>query len=337
MMEQAILKKIPPRCIVFIFLVMSLVIFVTQEAQDGVAAEMTTIRLLEKVEIDAAEISLGAIARIDGADRQLIQRLQQIDIGKAPLPSRSRVIGIDYIRLRLKQNGFSLENLDLQSASGVEITRGHIEINRQKIEKIVSHYLRANVLRGNDIARIKDLRVPERIILPRGSITYQVLAPRNTKYLGKIPLAVHFNVDGQFQKKVWASATIEMFVDVVVAAKPLQKHMTITQDVIERRQMDLAHLPANVITDPLAVLGKRARSTISAKTVLRTDLIELPPLVKRGDIVVIVAESKGLRVTALGKAKRKGRLGERIPVENFDSRKILNAQVIDAKTVSIEF
>jgi len=330
-------KKTSPRCLLFIFLVLPLAIFIIEGAQDVVAAEVTTIRLLEKVEINAAMISLGAIAQIDGDDRQLIQSLKGVDIGKAPLPSRSRVIDIDYIRLRLKQNGFSLENFDLQSSSPVEITRGHIEIDQQKIEKIVSHYLRTTVLRDNNIAQIKDLRVPERIILPRGQITYQVMAPRNTKYLGKIPLAVHFNVDGEFQKKIWTSATIEMFVDVVVAARPLRKHMTITEDVIELRQMDLAHLPADVITDPQSVLGKRARSTISAKTVLRTDLIELPPLVKRGDIVVIVAESKGLRITALGKAKRKGRLGERIPVENFDSKKILNAQVLDAKTVSIEF
>jgi flagella basal body P-ring formation protein FlgA len=337
MMEDVNLKKIPPRCLLFIFLVLPLSIFIIDGAQDGVAAEMITIRLLEKVEINAGKISLGAIAQIDGTDRQLIQRLKRVDIGKAPLPSRSRVIGIDYIRLRLKQNGFSLENFELQSSPGVEITRSHIEVDQQKIEKIVSHYLRTTVLRGNKIARIKDLRVPKRIILPRGRITYQVMAPRNTKYLGKIPLAVQFNVDGQFQKKVWTSATIEMFVEVVVAAKPLQKHMTISEDVIELRQMDLAHLPANVITDPQSVLGKRTRSTISAKTVLRTDLIELPPLVKRGDIVVIVAESKGLRITALGKAKRKGRLGERIPVENFDSKKILNAQVLDAKTVSIDF
>jgi flagella basal body P-ring formation protein FlgA len=337
MMEDANLKKISPRCVLVIFLVLPLAIFIIAGAPDSVAAEITTIRLLEKVEINAAKISLGAIAQIDGGNQHLIQRLKQIDIGKAPLPSRSRVIAIDYIRLRLKQNGFSLENFDLQGSSGVKITRSFIEVDRQKIEKILSHYLRTTVLKNNTIARIKDFRVPGRIILPKGHITYQVMAPRNTKYLGKIPLAVHFNVDGQFQKKVWTSATIEMFVDVVVSAKPLRKHMTITEDVIELRQMDLAHLPANVITDPQAVLGKRTRSTISAKTVLRTDLIELPPLVKRGDIVLIVAESKGLRITALGKAKRKGRLGERIPVENFDSKKILNAKVLDAKTVRIEF
>jgi flagella basal body P-ring formation protein FlgA len=337
MMKNANLKKTYPRFIRLIFLVLTLVIFVTEGTQDCAASGITTIRVFEKVEINGAKIVLGAIAQIDGADRQLIQRLKEVHIGKAPLPSRSRMVETDYIRLRLKQSGFNLENLDLQSTSGVYITRSHIEVDRQKIEKIVSHYLRNTVLKGNDIARIKHLRVPERIILPKGNLTYQVMVPRNTKYMGKIPLAVNFNVDGQFRKKIWTTATIEMLVEVVVTAKPLRKHMQITAEDIELQQMDLAHLPSNVITDPQAVLGKRARSTISAKTVLHSDLIELPPLVKRGDIVVIVAESKGLRITALGKAKRKGRLGERIPVENFDSKKILNAQVLDAKTVRIEF
>jgi flagella basal body P-ring formation protein FlgA len=124
---------------------------------------------------------------------------------------------------------------------------------------------------------------------------------------------------------------------VVVSKKPLRKHKPLDEDDIELRKMDLADLPSNVITDPQAVLGKRTRRAIGSKTILRTDLIELPPIVKRGDIVVIVAESNGIRITALGKAKSKGRLGERIPVENFDSKKVLYARVVDSRTVEIEF
>ena len=101
--------------------------------------------------------------------------------------------------------------------------------------------------------------------------------------------------------------------------------------------MDLAKLPSGVITDPEAVLGKRTKRAIGAKTALRADLIEFPPLVKRGDIVVIIAESKGLKITALGQVKKKGRLGESIPVMNYDSKKVLYARVLDASTVKVEF
>ncbi|MBW2359226.1 MAG: flagella basal body P-ring formation protein FlgA [Deltaproteobacteria bacterium] len=52
--------------------------------------------------------------------------------------------------------------------------------------------------------------------------------------------------------------------------------------------MDLANLPSNVITKREEALGKRTKRTIDAKVVLRTDLIELPPLVRRGDVVLII-------------------------------------------------
>ena len=63
----------------------------------------------------------------------------------------------------------------------------------------------------------------------------------------------------------------------------------------------------------------------------------MPPLVKRGDMVVIVAEAEGLKVTAIGEVKSAGRLGERVKVVNLDSDKRLSARVMDNKTVKVEF
>jgi flagella basal body P-ring formation protein FlgA len=71
--------------------------------------------------------------------------------------------------------------------------------------------------------------------------------------------------------------------------------------------------------------------------VLRANLVEMPPLVKRGDVVVIVAETKGLKITALGQVKKKGAMGDRIPVVNFESQKVLYARVMDANTVKVDF
>ena len=81
----------------------------------------------------------------------------------------------------------------------------------------------------------------------------------------------------------------------------------------------------------------RARRTIYGNTVLREDLVEMPPLVKRGDLVTILAEVGTLRITALGEVKATGRRGERISVVNLDSRKRLFARVIDARTVKVDF
>ena len=97
-------------------------------------------------------------------------------------------------------------------------------------------------------------------------------------------------------------------------------------------------MPSNIVTDYDAILGKRTKRAINANTVLRSNLIEFPPIVKRGDVVTVIAESGGLRITALGLVKgREGRRGERIKVENLDSKRTLYAQVVDSKTVKVDF
>ena len=239
--------------------------------------------------------------------------------------------------MRLKQHGFNLSQLALHIPAEVVVTRNFIEVSREKIKMLVSDYLLKNVLKDNADAEIKDIQVADDLRLPNGRITFKVMPPRNRDLMGKLPFSVHFDVNGKFYKRVWATATVEILAEVVVTSKPLGRHKPITEDDIEVLKMDLAKLPSNVITDPEAILGKRTRRAIGAKTVLRANLVELPPLVKRGDVVVIIAESNGLRITALGQVKRKGRLGESIPVINYDSKKILYARVLDSSTVKVEF
>ena len=70
---------------------------------------------------------------------------------------------------------------------------------------------------------------------------------------------------------------------------------------------------------------------------MRSDHIELPPLVKSGDIVKIVIESDGFKITTLGKAKQKGRRGEMIKVINVDSRKAIYARVLDSTCVKVDY
>ena len=314
-----------------------MLIMLTGPLDSSTAEQLTTIKVLEATEVKGPKIHVGEIAQVSGDDRQLVEALNEVVIGKAPLPSRMRVIETQFIKLRLRQNGFNLATLDLCGSPKTKVKRSYLEIGKKEIEEILSDFLYNTALKGNSSARIKSLGVPDRIILPKGDITYRVSPPKNTHYVGLVPLSIEFSVDGEVQKKVRSNATIEMMVDVVVAKKPLQKHKPITEDDVVLYKMDLADLPGNVFMDLEAVLGKRTRRAIGSNTVLRTDLIELPPIIQRGDIVVVVAESNGLRITALGKAKRKGRLGDRIPVENFDSKKILHAEIVDSRTVKIEF
>lgn len=301
------------------------------------ASELTRVQILEAVKIDGEEILLGDIAKITGSNSHMIQKISAVMVGRAPLPGNSRRIDQGTINTRLRQNRIDPAQLVLTMPSSTSVSRRCVNVSPEEIKKMVSDYLSKNILTGNPDATIRDIQVSETLRLPVGTLSYKVSAPRNRDMVGQIPFAVDFNVNGKLYKRAWANVTIEVLAEVVITRKPLGRHKPITEDDITVLKMDLAKVPSDVITDPEAVLGKRTRRAIGSETVMRANLVEFPPLVRRGDVVLIVAENQGFKITAMGQVKKKGALGDRIPVMNFDSKKVLYARVMDANTVKIDF
>jgi len=336
-MKTNSLKNKKPKHLYAALFFMLAVTFILGTAAELQATPLTTIRVRDRVEIDGDEILLGQIAEIEGSDLRLNRHLEEILIGNAPLPGKSRHYDQSHLKLRLKQYDIDLSSVILEAPEHIEVSRSCIKIEKQKIEEIVSGFLRQNIPQENKNIRIKEIRVPEEVVLSKGNIAYKVTAADKQSLRGKCSIAVEFSVNGYDQKKIWATVVIEVLGPVVVTRKPLGRYKPIDEGDIELKTLDLSDLPDDVITDPEAVLGKRTTRAIGARVPLRADTVELPPLVKRGDLVVIIAESKGLKITTRGQVKKKGRLGEQIPVVNLDSNKVLYARVIDANTVKVDF
>ncbi len=326
------------RSFISTLLFISLLAFGLGTPNHGSAAPGAVIDVFQKSEVNRDEIRLEDISRVTGHDLKLVQKLKGVEIGRTPLPGKSRRIDEAQIRLRLKQLDIDASRVGLNVPDNAEVVRGFTLVSKEKIHEVVLAYIRQNMPLKNNKMRIKGIQIRKDIILPKGVITFKVEPPPNTNFSGKVPLAVSINVEGKLERKVWAVADIEVLKEVIVTKRPLGRSREITEDDIDLREMDLAKLPSNTFTDYEDILGKRTRKAIGVNTVLRADMIGLPPLVKRGDVVVVVAESAGLRITALGVVKgREGRQGERIRVENLDSKKSIYAQVVDSKTVKVDF
>jgi len=301
------------------------------------AEGITSISVYEKPTVDKDEILLGKIAGIESENHVLVRKLKNIVIGRSPLPGKSRHIGREYIKLRLKQNDIDLSKLALKIPEKIKVSRSFVEISRDEIKKIVSDYIYGKEFWDNNNARIMNIQINKLPLLPRGRITYRVIPPKVMQGRGTIQLSILFLVDGESYKKVKATAKIKIFKEVVVTGKPLGRYRIITQDDVYMQKMDISNLPNDIITNYQDVLGKRVRRNIWAKVVLRAEYIEFPPLVKRGDTVLIVAESEKMKITALGEVRKAGRRGERVKVINLNSNKRIFARVIDENTVKVEF
>ncbi|GAH64612.1 unnamed protein product [marine sediment metagenome] len=86
--------------------------------------------------------------------------------------------------------------------------------------------------------------------------------------------------------------------------------------------------------------GLVTRRRVAANTVLRPNMVgpvEPAVVVERNQTVVIRIERPGFLVTAIGKAKQKGRAGDFIKVQNVDSRRVILAKVNEDGTVEPVF
>ena len=301
------------------------------------AAAYTKIELFETSTVDKAVILLGEIGRISGDNPLKVQQVEDVFLGNAPLPAKKKTIDRDQVVYRLKQQGIDLSTTRIVMPEETEITRRFKKISVDEIEKIILAFLDKNLPWDKTLVTIKDIQINNEPILPTGSITYKVVPPPKADYLGLTPFSVDFSVNGKFEKRSWVTLNIEVMAEVVVTRKPLGRFKLIDENDICLKKKNLAKLPSNVITCSEEVLGKRTRRSIDSNVTLRPDHVELPPLVKRGDIVKIIVESQGLKVTALGKVQGKGRRGEMIKVINVDSSKAIYARVLDASNVKVEY
>ena len=300
------------------------------------AAEIIII-LRPEAEVQGPDIRLGEVAEITCAETELQRRLEGLVIGKAPQPGRSRPITADYVRLRIRQLDIGMDRMILGGAERIEVSLPGVAVSEEQIRQIVTGFVKTCGIWGDAEVKVEELNIGADRTLPRGRATYRVLPPRYMRSLTTVPLSVVFEVDGRFQKTIRATVRVEALAPVVVAARSIGRLKPISNDDLKMEKMNLAKLPAGAMTDAEDVIGQRARRNIDAGDILRPDLIEMPPLVKRGDMVVIVAESEGIKVTATGKVKSDGLRGEHVKVVNLDSNKRLSARVVDQETVMVDF
>lgn len=184
---------------------------------------------------------------------------------------------------------------------------------------------------------VTDLRGYEKVTVPPGILSFDVVVPGQAQRGGSMTGVIRFLVNGQEVRRLRVSARIDLYVDVVSTSHYLKKHQEIQRRDVQWVSRNLAQLPQDAITDLDEILGKRTSLSINAHELLRAGMVEVPPLVKRGDRVTLLVENAQFRITALGEVKEDGRKGDRIRLLNLSSKREVYGRVVDPNTIQIDF
>lgn len=306
-------------------------------ASAAVCAEPITLTLKAAVTLDRDAVRLADIATISGASAMSLNSLGATVVATSPLPGKTRFVDIDYICIRLKQAGLDVDGITFHGPADVRITRNSATLPSQRIEKAVEAAIRSRMPWKNEDVTIREITLDDAIALPTGELTYRIVPSRNEDYLGRMMLALHLFVDGEPVRKTWVNATLSVMTDVVTVIKPLGKHQHINPADLKVERRDLADLPSDTVRHMEDASGSRATQMIYPGTVLQLSMIALPPLVKRGDVVKIVANTGPLTITATGMVKQQGCKGDLVRVMNTDSSRIITARVTGPGSVVVDF
>lgn len=203
--------------------------------------------------------------------------------------------------------------------------------------------------------RIEDLirrYVAERLSAEPGSVRVRLLHPvegvppgdhalrlrrgvPGRDLLGRTAFRMTMETEAGRRQERWVSAEVSLIRPAVVSIRPLRRHHLIGPEDLEVLPIARSREGERDLDDPDILIGKRLKRSVARGMPITEEMVEDPPLIRRGTRIRLVVEAPGLKVMTLGQAKEEGSLGEVIAVTNLDSMKTVYGEVVDASTVRV--
>lgn len=304
---------------------------------DASAGDVTEIRMKSSAEVSGRIVRLKDLATLSIGQKTMTERLGRIKVSEAPLPGKARWVTAKQVQMGLTRSGVDASLYRISNSGPTRVRRRALQVKAQRICDAVKRHIQANAPWRSDQMKIKSIKYSQDVTIADGQLSLQVKPPKHSDWLGSIPFTVGVFVDGEIAKKVTVPVTIEVWSDVVLAAIPLGKYQIIESKHVRIEKMNLARVPEDAVLQIEQVVGSRTNRNIAVNSILRSDQIELPPVIKRGDVVQVVAESKRVKISVKAQAKESGAKGKIIRVQNLRSKRTIYAQVVDSQTVQVEF
>ena len=198
----------------------------------------------------------------------------------------------------------------------------------------VQNYLDTHLRPSQDIEIKTEIgHLDSRLKLSACKVPLKSFSNNHNNFGSKISIGVRCEDNKPWS--IYVPVTIKRMAMVYIAAQPISKGHQISDEDIQLLSMDINKLRNNYSKTKEEIIGKIPKRRIKLGSIFNPRYLQLPIIVKKGDIVDIVAESQGLRIRMTGKAISNGAKGQRINVKNLSSNRIIQAIVKNSGLVSI--
>jgi len=224
--------------------------------------------------------------------------------------------------------------LTVSVAAGAE--QGTV-LSEREVRATVERFLAEKLAGRSWETTIRQLSMPQGVRLTKGARDLELVAPGSWDGWGPVSLALVVRVNGVVEKNLPLRLVVEARTEMAVASRQLLAGTVLSRDDLQLQRRDVAQAGGLHVSSIEDVVGMKLKSTVRSGAPLRSNQLDKVPVVRSGQLVSIVAESTGFKITVTGRAKSSGGIGDLIRVENMSSHREFPARVLDSATVEAGF
>jgi len=295
------------------------------------------VTVQQKAVVKGETIRLGDIAGFDPVDDSRVSQLKEIEISSSPSPGSSSTISKNLIIYKTNAYISGDKDILVRMPEKLTVQRSAQIVSARRMEEIYREYIRDNSTWAEDEIGFEGINTPETVALPEGGLTWDVQDRGKKDFIGNVTLVIGFSVDGRPVKKVSVSGKVSVRREIIRATGKIGRGQIITAQDIEQVNEAGLHYRKDSIISREDVIGKRALRTIQEGQTILDSMVENPPPVKKGDRVIISAESSELKITTSGEALQDGKTGDQVEVLNIQSGRKILATVKGSGIVEVLF
>ena len=230
--------------------------------------------------------------------------------------------------------GFLIYIFSLSSNATGSVKQNEVHHHHTDITQVAKQFLSQNI-DTNQYSRIEIEmgRLDHRLKLAHCNSPLDTNLAAGSKFSGKT--TVHVKCNSEVKWTVYINANIHLYKHVIHTAEPLEKGHILSKSDLISSEVDLNRVRYGYFTNTDSLAGKQLKRRLTQNKVIRVNYVKAQTLVKRGEIVNIVAENTGYSVKMSGKAMSNGAKGDRVQVKNLSSQRVIEGTVIETGVISI--
>jgi len=325
-----------------IVLTTSVIIIITMiivSSQGYCLSELKRLELLPRVEVARNNVYLGDLIQKEGLPEDWRIRFDSLFIGEAPGPGTIKYVQLELLKEYLKKiiasNGQDPDRVIFLFPDQVMIVRKTVTLPRDEIEKHFREFVLKNAPWKPSEIKISNIRYAGLPVVPAGKRRYEIIASQNEHFIGNVAVTMNIYVDGKRSRSLRVAGIVDLYRPVLHAKAIISKGKVVTAEDLEIKRARVTDAPEDFTDNFDIVVGKRALTDIFPGEPLRLSRLDNPIVVQKGDIVKILLQKPGLTVTARGKAKEDGHIGDTVKVINLSSKKVIFCRVRSKDLVQV--